>query len=861
MLLDAPLRDQGSALGFRILGDSFCFARPAFYDDIPPIQFTIQPSSFEEQFDGEEAAEDGSEDDEEDARPGVGASALGGPSPGVERSGGGGEEDHLHHRRRRRRDIGFFKKGHGGDHRQVQFTARNLTVYSGHEAIVKPGRLVGAKAEFEPVVVKALFFHQSLTVLSRNSLCAAMDMGSMGVSMGNGVPTLAYMQKMYWAAAGAVVAFATIVNVLSKAIFRQRMMAVARGEPEPAKPRRILSTAIATMTAITREMVDVGPDTTLLRKYRLPLPTAGRTGLMVAETVTVLVLCFYKLNPQDQWQWEDIGYRIGVIATAQLPFLYALAGKHNIIGVLTGYSYEKLNWLHRWTARILLLTVTIHMAFWFRSWARYNFIKVKITTDAITQRGFAAWCILLWIVFSSMAPIRRWNYEFFVIQHIVTFIGFTAAVYLHVPAEVKPWVWISIALFILDRVLRACALLYINISWLHPNQNRKGFWGLGATMDSLPGRATRITIRNPPIDWKAGQHVFLSCHSIVPLQSHPFTIYSLPQDGKMEFLIKSEAGCTRKIYESAEKHQTLPGPTEKRQVNCTIEGPYGRMRPLNQFDSVFLIAGSTGSTFILPLMRDLVRKWDDCTITATKHIRFIWAVKSHSQSAWFAPQFATAAETVARLRSEGRNIELHISIYVTCDETFDTADDPCGGGSIRPGNDLKTPITHIWDENEKVSVTGKLSQLDHKLEDEVSKACGPDGACCCTATIVDENGGNDDAAKFECRCGDDVIQIVEEEKSSPQDSSSIDTGYSISLHKDPMALHPSITVLSGRPHPRSLLRKTLEQALGESAVVACGPLGLLDDVRSSVVTLSDERAIHKGTGAQGIYLHTESYGY
>lgn len=50
-----------------------------------------------------------------------------------------------------------------------------------------------------------------------------MDMGmGLGVSMGNGVPTLAYMQKMYWAAAGSVIAAATIVNVLVKAIYKQR---------------------------------------------------------------------------------------------------------------------------------------------------------------------------------------------------------------------------------------------------------------------------------------------------------------------------------------------------------------------------------------------------------------------------------------------------------------------------------------------------------------------------------------------------------------------------------------------------------------------------------------------------------------
>ncbi len=40
--------------------------------------------------------------------------------------------------------------------------------------------------------------------------------------MGRGVPSPLYMQKMYWALVGAVIAFATVVNVVNYMIFRQR---------------------------------------------------------------------------------------------------------------------------------------------------------------------------------------------------------------------------------------------------------------------------------------------------------------------------------------------------------------------------------------------------------------------------------------------------------------------------------------------------------------------------------------------------------------------------------------------------------------------------------------------------------------
>ena len=53
---------------------------------------------------------------------------------------------------------------------------------------------------------------------------AGMSMGGgMGsMSMGDGVPSLFYMQKMYWAAVGTAIATATAVNIYHKALCRHR---------------------------------------------------------------------------------------------------------------------------------------------------------------------------------------------------------------------------------------------------------------------------------------------------------------------------------------------------------------------------------------------------------------------------------------------------------------------------------------------------------------------------------------------------------------------------------------------------------------------------------------------------------------
>ncbi|KAL8969609.1 MAG: hypothetical protein Q9183_001917 [Haloplaca sp. 2 TL-2023] len=663
------------------------------------------------------------------------------------------------------------------------------------------------------------------------------------------------------------------------------MLSAYHNDPSPAKPTTGLASTVATVTALAREFSHASFRLVLSKRLRWTSPALGGVSIIMADLILVLVLCFYKLDSRDQWQWENIGYRTGFIAAAQLPLVVLLAGKRNIIGWLAGTSYERLNWLHRWVSRILFLTVTIHLGFWFTSWNRYDYIMVKLRTDPITQRGFAAWCILLWIVLSSFAPIRRLNYEFFVIQHIVTFVGFFAAVYLHLPSEVKVWVWLPIGFFIFDRALRAFTTVFINISISNRRTRRAGTLVPKATFEPLTGDTTRITIKNPSIRWKAGQHVFLTCHKLAPLQAHPFTIASIPADGKLDFLVKSKSGGTQNFFRHAENSQSLPLASSdlrrRHEQSVILEGPYGRIRPLRQFDSVFLIAGSSGATFTIPLMRDLVSNWWKHKNTrvcgfghpaftfqgaATRFIRFIWVIKSQQQLDWFRSQLSEVVADVRQLRQDGCDAEVDMSIYITCDDSL--------GGSNPSTRELSTPDLRQANQEEKPvsesSSTGCGGEKNDKVspssqgQAKVPGSCGPNGYCCCMRTIEDESEVSNSDRQCHCNCGTDEVEIAEKESitvQSSEESTVVASQHLVNEEIVQPAQDFELAILSGRPQPRNLMRKMLEQALGESAVVVCGPKGLVEDVRQSVVSLSDERAVHKGTGAQGIYFHAESFEY
>ncbi|KAK8250790.1 ferric-chelate reductase [Phyllosticta capitalensis] len=748
---------------------------------------------------------------------------------------------------------------------------------------------------------------------------SGMDMGGMGgMSMGSsspsGLPSLQYFQKMYWAVVGAFIAAATLVNIINYFLYRQRLWAAQHGDSTPAKPKSLPLRINATATSILREASNATLTPWMVRGFRLRLPTVGKTFLVLANAATLLVLCFYGFNLSDQWSFEDIGYRTGCMSVAQLPLIFLLAGKNNFIGWLTGSSYERLNWLHRWVSRTLLLTVTIHMGYWFSDWAPYNYIGDKIRTDSITQHGLISWCLLLWITISSAAPIRGWRYEFFVIQHMISFAIFLAFVYKHVsswPMYVRIYVWIPVALVCFDRFVRTIWMLYANISVFHPKQRRNGdmsgLWACKADFTPLPHNTTRVTIKNPPISWTPGQHVFLSCHSVVPLQSHPFTIASIPGDKQMEFYIKSENGATKRFLAHAEKVHMLPtnaASAAKSTKTVAIDGPYGRIRPLRQFDSVVLLAGSTGATFVMPLLRDLVARWQTQAesapqkrsgtlsppvgAAATRRIRLVWVVKSRGQLSWFASQLSLVQEHVAQLRSSGVDVDVETSVYVTCDPNF-TEDQKSQSTTARASRIIEeqpqspNTVTGPFVDEKKPGSVDRYSvrEVDDNSSastlgegDEKNPQACQDDTCCCTATVEDEDAIS--AANRNCTCGaanvntgppantgTDIAANAPSPPTSPPPFTPLMTSPSPSspANANEIPLHPSINVLAGRPHPRTVIRKTLEQALGETAVVACGPVGLVDDCRDSVVRLSDERAVHKGTGAQGIWFHGERFGW
>lgn len=443
-------------------------------------------------------------------------------------------------------------------------------------------------------------------------------------------------------------------------------------------------------------------------------------------------------------------------------------------------------------------------------------------TDSCPPTGIAAFALLLWLNISTFAPFRSWSYEFFVVQHLVTFFGFIVAVMYHLPSTAlgsRIYIYIPIGLYLVDRLIRTTMSFIVN-----PVPHR-------ATLTSLDGGVTKVKVPVKRIKtWSPGSYVLLSIPKFGWIESHPATIVSTPRshNGDMVFMLKSQRGFTRRILNGANNSTTALLPHTKQEsaaqqnlqstsYRAFINGPYGGSQSdFAAFDSALLVAGSTGVTFILAILQDLADRSADKALV-TRRVHVVWCVKSSNWAGWCNNEISSA---VRKLSDSG--IEVEVSIYVTCADAF-----------TEQGAETK------------------------ECGCECDKSLGP---CCCVLVDEDDVGVEDKEDDIKPDPIPKTQQVgVISTKSSAALSTNTSSLASAKQTATRMPILPCAAFYSGRPTVRAILEELLDGADGESAVGVCGPVGLSSELRNTIVQLSDERAIHKGTGAQGCYLHVESF--
>lgn len=610
-----------------------------------------------------------------------------------------------------------------------------------------------------------------------------MDMSMSMSSSGPFRPTNQKIALAYWCTIAGIIAVLTLVRVHDAFERRQRQNAdPTTPNIHPSRPQGYLQQFIATATAVFRELSYPQPlyFTGRMSKYFTLLPLGRWLILGVYWTI---LLCFIWTNtiltpssPIYGYKWEIVGFRAGWASVTQIPFIFLLSCKFNPITLLIGISYERFNWLHRWAARTIFLTVIVHWSFFFTEWSLAGYVKVELEMMSMVKYGFGAWAVIGWMILSGFGFFRQLSYEFFVAQHICAAATLLWLLYVHVPIYARYHVYMAMGFVALDWIARVFWVVWQNTHIR--DRVRGGAPGYSARFESLPGDMVRIVIDDTAFTWKAGQHVYISIPRVGPLELHPFTIanachrFQNGQRSPLTLFAKARPGFSRRLLKaatSADNHERI--------LRIFLSGPWGSPPDIYHYESLVLVACSSGASFVVPLVQELVNR-RNCVRNTSLH----WIIRSEGHLSWYERELLALVEAARCVQ-----IRLQISVHVTQWST--AAADP-------------------------TAERGKST-------DESIRA-------------VDLSSALDSSSRH---------------LSSPENGELPTTAASLTVnHGD-------------RPSVESMIRPVVEDASGETAVVVCGGVSVTAQARTFVAALSDERAVHKGSGAQGIYLFTETYGW
>ncbi|KAL2264181.1 hypothetical protein VTK26DRAFT_887 [Humicola hyalothermophila] len=609
------------------------------------------------------------------------------------------------------------------------------------------------------------------------------------------------LARRYWyIVAGFVGALAACRAVnFYKSHSRLRRRAVDSVE-FPTKPNNLFLKIWATLTAIVREVSYPQLYIPLRGVSWLTPPSLGRVIALLVYWIIIIYMMTFGAIEHDVWFWERIGFRNAWVTVTQVPLLYLLASKCSLIGFLVGTSHERLIWLHRWVGRTMLVTASVHGWHFYADWARADFVEYQIRVMPMVKYGFGAWAVLFWTLVSGLAPFRRMAYEVFVLQHLAGAVIFLWLIYVHVPVKARYNVWFAIAALCFDRVCRIAILLWQNVKIIPDKSKCAGGQRIGhqAQLRAVGESITVVTIKDVHFKWRAGQHLYLWVPRVGLAEAHPYTIACAHR-------VPDTCICNS-VQLVVRKHR---GFSRRVHVLATKAQAAGKNANLTVFvsgpyglpprwDVYETIILISASTGASFTLPILESVLQSKSTSCVKRVDFLLAAKHGEEIDFYVSRVHELIELAGIT-----GIGLNVHIAVTQGPALPT---------LNPNRQPKLEAQDASCESSSGSDSNKQPELNEKT----------------TETLP-----------------------VDVEQNAPARTRRLSTASA-----DSHVFYSSV-----RPDIEAFVRGPVEATGGETSVVVCGGPSLVARVRNCVASLSNERAVHKGTGAQGIHLHAEEYSF
>ncbi|KAH9935370.1 ferric reductase like transmembrane component-domain-containing protein [Fomitopsis serialis] len=338
----------------------------------------------------------------------------------------------------------------------------------------------------------------------------------------------------------------------------------------------------------------------------------------------------------------------GWVAASQLPVVFILGTKNNLLGVLLGKGYEKLNYLHRFVGRFVFLAANVHSLGYLYQWSIQGTLAQNLTPNIIW--GFVALVCADILFFLSLHELREVLYPLFYFSHVLAAIIILPATALH-ERSTTPYVITALVLYLFDRLLR---IAQTRLTHAHPR--------------ALPVLGTvRLTLPTLSTGWRAGQHVRVKVLSTGMgwwgwAESHPFTVASCAEDGGrgsegegLVLLCKSAGKWGERLMELARRAEYCEAGGGSPRVRVLVDGPFGGPghAVIASYSAALLVAGGSGISYPLAIAEELLR---DASYGASRVrlINLVWSVQDTASLDPILPQFTrllrTARHTGTHLR-------------------------------------------------------------------------------------------------------------------------------------------------------------------------------------------------------------------
>lgn len=642
------------------------------------------------------------------------------------------------------------------------------------------------------------------------------------------VVTNSSMARSYWYIIASVLGFTFVLRICKVFEMAARIRLAKAGALEyPTKSRNIVTQALATGSAILREVA--GPQYHIKSRWFswLSPPSLGRSLVILVYWAVIVYMLVWHAIVNDAYYYEKIAFRAGWVSITQVPLIYLLATKTSIIGFLCGSSHERLNWLHRWVSRTLLVTATVHGGFFYAQWYRADFVELELEMMPMVKYGMGAWAILLWTFLSSLTPIRSLSYEIFVMQHLAAAAVFLWLLWVHVPQYAQYNIWFAVAAVSVDKLVTGAWTAWTNVSLRKGEKDGESAQVIGhkAEIRTLNDSMVEVIVHDVKFKWAAGQHIYLRMPTVGvnPIESHPFTIanaYNNPSDigrNSIQLIVEKKTGFTKRLHNAASKQGN-------RKHIAFVTGPLGNPPVWAAFETLVLISASTGITFTLPILESIVYRSE---VSCVRRVDFLQVVrKRHATSCYIERLHA------ALVAAENVGIALTIRIAVTCERCG------CCGSNCQCHNfDSAPPLQQTIVAEKSGLPRDESVTLSDSITFDAPGAPATRPSSSSTSSSLDK---------------EEAFTSIDAKSRSPSPRSN-DEGTRLSSSRN------QIIWTNSRPDVEDFIRRPVEATGGETQVTVCGGKSLVACVRNRVAALSDERGVHKGTGAQGIALFTEHY--